>query len=173
LIEGPCHVFHNSAFCTLPGKGLTEWHQDDPAYYFVSQGEAPANVHLPVLCFTCNYYLTDVTEKEHGSTEVVPGSHFFGARAPSVLEGTPWEDRVVANLGPAGSVVIFSNLVWHRGGPNQSQRTRYVSQVGYAHRMIGHKYYPFMNYQMPEHVYAAAGPRLKRLLGFLPHGHYG
>jgi hypothetical protein len=30
-----------------------------------------------------------------------------------------------------------------------------------------------MNYQMPEHVYADANPRLKRLLGFLPKGPYG
>ena len=30
-----------------------------------------------------------------------------------------------------------------------------------------------MNYQMPEHVYQDADPRLKRLLGFLPHGAYG
>jgi hypothetical protein len=30
-----------------------------------------------------------------------------------------------------------------------------------------------MNYQMPEHCYANADERLKRLLGFLPHGAYG
>ena len=42
-----------------------------------------------------------------------------------------------------------------------------------ARRLIGHKYFPFMNYQMPEHVYADANPRLRRLLGFLPSGAYG
>jgi ectoine hydroxylase-related dioxygenase (phytanoyl-CoA dioxygenase family) len=173
LINGPCHVFHNSAFCNTPGKGLTEWHQDDPPYYFVTHGEPPTNVHLPVLCFTCNYYLTDVPSEEYGPTQTIPGSHFFGATPPSTLEGTRWEEQIVSNLGPAGSVVMFSNLVWHRGGPNSSRRTRYIGQVGYAHRMIGHKYYPFMNYQMPEHVFADANPRLKRLLGFLPSGHYG
>jgi hypothetical protein len=41
-----------------------------------------------------------------------------------------------------------------------------MTQVSYARRLIGHKYFPFMNYQMPEHVYAGANPRLKRLLGF-------
>jgi len=30
-----------------------------------------------------------------------------------------------------------------------------------------------MNYLMPEHIYADANPRLRRLLGFLPHGSYG
>jgi hypothetical protein len=30
-----------------------------------------------------------------------------------------------------------------------------------------------MNYQMPEHVYRDANPRLRRLLGFMDHGAYG
>ena len=53
------------------------------------------------------------------------------------------------------------------------QRTRYITQVTYARRIIGHRYSPFMNYVMPEHVYRYAYPRLKRLLGFLPNGAYG
>jgi ectoine hydroxylase-related dioxygenase (phytanoyl-CoA dioxygenase family) len=72
-----------------------------------------------------------------------------------------------------GSVVLFNNQVWHRGGPNTSDVTRYITQVSYARRLVGHKYFPFMNYQMPEHVFANANPRLKRLLGFLPTGAYG
>ena len=67
----------------------------------------------------------------------------------------------------------LNNQVWHRGGPNTSDRTRYITQVTYARRIIGHKYYPFMNYQMPEHLYKDASPRLRRLLGFLDHGAYG
>jgi len=68
---------------------------------------------------------------------------------------------------------MFNCQVWHRGGANLGQRTRYVTQVTYARRLVGHKYHPFMNYQMPEHVYREADPRLRRLLGFLPHGAYG
>jgi len=45
--------------------------------------------------------------------------------------------------------------------------------VTYGRRIIGHKYYPFMNYQMPEKVFVNADDRLKRLLGFLDHGAYG
>jgi hypothetical protein len=68
---------------------------------------------------------------------------------------------------------MFNNQVWHRGGPNSSDRTRYMAQISYARRLIGHKYSPFMNYQMPEHVYADADERLRVLLGFLPNGAYG
>ena len=49
----------------------------------------------------------------------------------------------------------------------------YLTQVSYARRVVGHRYFPFMNYEMPAHVYADAGPRLKRLLGFLQTGPYG
>ncbi len=173
-IIGPdCHVIHNNSFLSPPGGGLDTWHQDDRPHYIVTGGTPPINVHLPVLFFTANYYLTDVTEVEHGGTEVVPASHLFGASPPRQLEGTEWEERIQYNLGPAGSVILFNNQVWHRGGPNRSQRTRYITQVTYARRVVGHKYYPFMNYTMPEHVYAGADDRLRRLLGFLPHGSYG
>jgi ectoine hydroxylase-related dioxygenase (phytanoyl-CoA dioxygenase family) len=174
LISKECHVIHNNSFKTLPGgRQLSFWHQDDPAHYLVTEGEAPKNVRLPVLFFTANYYLTDVTEVAHGSTEVIPGSHLFGRKLPDDLTGTEWEPQVRHNLGGAGSVVLFNNQLWHRGGPNTSGRTRYITQITYARRIIGHRYYPFMNYQMPEHVYRDADPRLRRLLGFLPRGPYG
>ena len=173
LIAPNCHVIHNNSFKSPPGGGIVGWHQDDAPHYIVTEGDAPKNVLLPVLFFTCNYYLTDVTEVEHGGTEVIPQSHLFGAPCPSTLEGTEWEAKIQHNLGKRGSLIIFNNQVWHRGGPNQSERTRYITQVTYARRIIGHKYYPFMNYQMPEHVYKDANPRLRRLVGFLDHGAYG
>ncbi len=173
LVAENCHVIHNNSFQTFPGGGITSWHQDDAPHYIVTEGEPPKNVRLPVLLFTANYYLTDVTEIEHGGTEVVPGSHLFGASPPNPIEGTEWEEKIQYNLGKAGSVIMFNNQVWHRGGPNQTQRIRYITQVTYGRRLVGHKYYPFMNYNMPDSVYKDASPRLRRLLGFLNHGAYG
>ena len=173
LIDRNCHVIHNNSFRNRRGMGITTWHQDDAAHYIVTEGEPPTNVHLPVLLFTANYYLTDVEDVVYGPTEVIPRSHLFGATPPPSMVGTKWEDRVVPCLGKAGTVVLFNNQVWHRGGPNQTDRVRYITQVSYARRLVGHKYYPFMNYQMPPHCYENADPRLKRLLGFLPSGAYG
>jgi len=173
LIAPDCHVIHNNSFITRPGGGITTWHQDDPPHYLVTHGEPPANVRLPVLFFTANYYLTDVNERKHGGTEVIPGAHLFGSPTPKDLDHTHWAQKAVPCLGKAGSVVLFNNQVWHRGGPNQSDRVRYITQVTYGRRMINSMYYPFMNYVMPEHVYKDAGPRLRRLLGFLDHGPYG
>jgi ectoine hydroxylase-related dioxygenase (phytanoyl-CoA dioxygenase family) len=175
LVEFDCHVVHNNSFRTPPGGGISFWHQDDPPHYLVTHGDPPTNVRLPVMLFTANYYLTDVEEPKYGPTEVIPGSHLFGAAPPQTLEGTQWEKLIKPLPAPAGSVVMFNNQLWHRGAPNQSDRTRYMTQVSYARRIIGHRYFPFMNYQMPEHCYAGVdkNPRKKRLLGFLPAGAYG
>ncbi|MBT3343688.1 MAG: mitomycin antibiotics/polyketide fumonisin biosynthesis protein [Gemmatimonadetes bacterium] len=173
LIDPTCHVIHNNSFRTPTGGGLITWHQDDASHYVVTHGERPTNVHLPVLLFTANYYLTDVEAVENGPTQVIPGSHLSGGAPPGSLDGTEYEDQIASCLGPAGSVVMFNNQVWHRGGPNTSDRVRYMTQISYARRIIGHKYFPFMNYEMPEHVHGNADERLKRLLGFLPSGAYG
>lgn len=174
LIDGPCHVIHNNSFKShTGGGGITGWHQDDPPHLLVTHGEPPTNIRLPVLLFTANYILTDAPTVEYGPMQVLPGSHLLGRTPPARLEGTEWEEKLVTCCGPAGSVTMFNCQVWHRGAPNTSDRTRYMAQVSYARRLVGHKYWPFMNYQMPEHVYRDASPRLLRLLGFLPHGAYG
>jgi len=173
LVAPDCHVMHNNSFISPPGGGISGWHQDDAPHYIVTEGEAPTNVRLPVLLFTANYYLTDVPDIAHGPTQLIPGSHLYGKPCPPTMEGTPYEEKIFSCIGGPGSVIMFNNQVWHRGAPNDSNVPRYMAQVSYGRRIIGHKYFPFMNYNMPEHVYADANPRLKRLLGFLPSGAYG
>jgi len=168
-----CHVVHNNNFRTSSGGGFSGWHQDDALHYKVTHGEPPTNIHLPCLLLTANYYLTDQPDAHYGCGQVVPGSHKFGANPPSEFAGTAYESQIVTCGGRAGGVMVFNNQVWHRGAPNHSDRTRYVAQVSYGRKLVTHFYYPFMNYQMPEHVTRDANPRLKRLLGFLPAGAYG
>ena len=167
-----CHVIHNNGLIVPAGKpGIYMWHQDDPPHFIVTHGKAPTNIHLPVLTLTVNYYLTDVNHRDNGPTRAVKGSHLFGALCP---EKPPKKD-VTYCTGPAGSAVLFICQVWHSGSSNRSTQPRYVSQITYARRLIGHKYYPFMNYQMPDHVVemTKSNKRLKRLTGFLDHGAYG
>src|SRR5437868_9124181 len=59
LIDGPCHVIDNISFLGHTGGGITTWHQDDAPHFRVTHGDAPTNIRLPVLLFTCNYLLTD------------------------------------------------------------------------------------------------------------------
>ncbi|MEZ4621920.1 MAG: hypothetical protein R2867_41315 [Caldilineaceae bacterium] len=57
-----------------------------------------------MLFFTANYYLTDVTEPKHGGTEVIPGSHLFGAPCPPVIEAQNGPIRCITTVGrPARS----------------------------------------------------------------------
>ncbi|MBA3686528.1 MAG: phytanoyl-CoA dioxygenase family protein [Planctomycetes bacterium] len=170
-----CHVVHNNSFRTCKGGGWSHWHQDDSSHFKVTHGEPPTNIHLPCLLLTCNYYLTDQTSIDNGPGQVIPGSHLFGRKPPHDLSGTPWAEKVVTCTGRMGGVMVFNNQVWHRGAPNRSETTRYVTQVSYGRKSIAHFFAPFMGYRMPEHVVAMSegNPRLKRLLGFLPNGPYG
>ncbi|MCL1465827.1 phytanoyl-CoA dioxygenase family protein [Argonema galeatum] len=168
------HVIHNNSFKVSPetdGLAGNKWHQDDTPHILSLDGKPLTNVRLNVLAFTANYYLTDVLRVENGPTQVIPGSHLFGKLCDGDISG--YEDKIYSCLGAMGSVVCFNNQVWHRGSRNDSQVTRYITQVTYAKRLVGHKYYPFMNYQMPSHCYEGASSRLKQLLGFLPNGAYG
>jgi ectoine hydroxylase-related dioxygenase (phytanoyl-CoA dioxygenase family) len=168
------HVIHNNSFTIPPetdGLAQNKWHQDDTPHVLSLDGRPLTNIHLNVLAFTVNYYLTDVLFPENGSTQVIPGSHLFGKFCDGNI--SRYEDQIHSCLGAMGSVVCFNNQVWHRGSRNSSSTTRYVTQVTYAKRLVGHKYAPFMNYQMPNHCYEGADQRLKQLLGFLPSGAYG
>ncbi|MEH1950397.1 MAG: phytanoyl-CoA dioxygenase family protein [Nostoc sp.] len=168
------HVIHNNSFKIPPntdGLAKNAWHQDDTPHVISLDGEPLTNIRLNVLAFTVNYYLTDVVSERNGPTQVIPGSHLFGKFCNGDISG--YEDRVYNCLGAMGSAVCFNNQVWHRGSRNSSSITRYITQITYAKRLVGHKYEPFMNYQMPSHCYEEADQRLKQLLGFLPNGAYG
>ncbi|MBE8969044.1 phytanoyl-CoA dioxygenase family protein [Nostocales cyanobacterium LEGE 12452] len=168
------HVIHNNSFKIPPntdGLAKNAWHQDDTPHVISLDGEPLTNIRLNVLAFTVNYYLTDVLSERSGPTQVIPGSHLFGKFCNGDISG--YEDRVYNCLGAMGSAVCFNNQVWHRGSRNSSSITRYITQITYAKRLVGHKYEPFMNYQMPSHCYEEADQRLKQLLGFLPNGAYG
>jgi len=170
------HVFHNNAYVVRPGtRGQApSWHQDDPPHVLTFDGTPlPGNVDLPVLALTCLYYLSDCVSLDDGPTRVIPASHRFGVGCTNQLGEKRAESGHVACMEPAGSVVIVNCQVWHRGAAVTGSRGRYTMQVSYGRRLVGHKYFPFMNYQMPKHVYATASDRRKRLLGFLPHGAYG
>jgi ectoine hydroxylase-related dioxygenase (phytanoyl-CoA dioxygenase family) len=169
------HVIHNNSFKVPPqNKGIINnaWHQDDTPHVLSLNGEPLTNIRLNVLAFTVNYYLTDVLSVENGPTQVIPKSHLLGQLCTNA-RAAQHADKIVSCLGRRGTAVCFNNQIWHRGSPNTSLQARYITQITYAKRFIGHKYEPFMNYVMPAHCYANADERLKQLLGFLPTGAYG
>ena len=67
----------------------------------------------------------------------------------------------------------FKNQIWHRGASNVSDRTRLMGGVTYSKQFIAQKFYPFIDYSMPSHVWEGASPRLQRMLGRHQKGAYG
>ena len=179
-ILGPdCHLIANSALRTGPGDGISFWHADEAVRFPRPKG-VPLDPRIPVPCFVANfnYYLCDVDE-ELGPTQFIPGSHRSG-RGPEKedmdADGNPSFEGmgVFSAIGSEGTAVLWHDQTWHRGAPNRSQdRTRWVQQAPYAKRYIAQRFYPFVNYHMPEAILERANPRRKRLLGLHGIGAYG
>jgi ectoine hydroxylase-related dioxygenase (phytanoyl-CoA dioxygenase family) len=173
ILGSDCHLIANSALRTGPGDGISGWHADETVR-FPRPADVPLDPRIPMPCFVLNfnYYLCDVDE-ELGPTQFVPGSHRSGRQPdPKSLE---YEGRgVVSGVGPAGTAVMWHDQTWHRGAPNQTaDRTRWVLQAPYGRRFIAQRFYPFINYHMPEAILERANPRRKRLLGLHGPGAYG
>ena len=179
ILGRDCHLIAISALRTGPGEGISFWHADETVRFPRPDG-VPLDPRIPMPCFNLNlnYYLCDVDE-EIGPTQWVPGSHRSG-REPRPEDrdenGNPtYEGKsAVSGLGPAGTAVLWHDQVWHRGAPNQTtDRVRWVQQAPYARRFIAQRFYPFINYHMPEEILERANPRRKRLLGVHGPGAYG
>ena len=95
-------------------------------------------------------------------------------RGPNEQEHPTFEGQgPVPILARAGEAYLFHNQIWHQGAKNQSDRQRLLGGVTYSRRFVAQKFYPFIDYHMPEHVWEGASPRLQRFLGRHTKGAYG
>jgi ectoine hydroxylase-related dioxygenase (phytanoyl-CoA dioxygenase family) len=127
----------------------TSWHRDLPYQNWVCTRSLAMNAMFCIDDFTV----------ETGCTMVLPHSHRF--------EKFPSQDYVKAHelaaVAPAGSVIIFDSMLYHRAGANVSQRIR---------RGINHLYtIPLLKQQIAlPHALRAASieppAELRRLLGY-------
>jgi ectoine hydroxylase-related dioxygenase (phytanoyl-CoA dioxygenase family) len=179
ILGSDCHLIANSALRTGPGEGISFWHADETVRFPRPKG-VPLDPRIPVPCWVANfnYYLCDVDD-ELGPTQFIPGSHRSG-RSPEPedmgSDGNPTYEGncVFSAVGPAGTAVLWHDQIWHRGAPNRSKdRIRWVQQAPYAKRFIAQRFYPFINYHLPEAILERANPRRKRLLGLHGIGAYG
>jgi ectoine hydroxylase len=114
---GPRIVLRNSNIrVTQPGSGdATIWHTD----YRPHTTPAPRLPSAPTV-ITILLYL-DPADAETGPLFVVPGSH-LRAEQPSP-EADTVDGQVALKVEP-GQIVVMNGALWHRGGPNHSDRIR-------------------------------------------------
>lgn len=110
---------------------LCHWHQDDAYYQQNSLSETRMSIWIP---------LQDTSE-EMACLWVVPGSHKWGLQAYANIKtgfcnlafkeaNEPIEGAVPCPI-PAGSVILFHALTWHRSLGNQTAQNRRSFIVSY------------------------------------------
>ncbi|MBD2863773.1 phytanoyl-CoA dioxygenase family protein [Paenibacillus oceani] len=176
-VLGPkCHMFAMNAMRTPRGKGIDNWHVDEELFFPLPEGvEFDPRMQMPTFLITCIYYLVDVTEKM-GPTQVIPGSHRSGQEPDPEHDSPLYKGQgPVSILAKQGDCLIFTGQLWHRGARNESDEPRVVQQVMYGKRWISQRFYPFVNYKMPQEIVERwkEHPRMSRLLGMHPRGPYG
>lgn len=174
ILGDSCHVIANNTVYTEPGTGVDTWHVDETVLVPVPAGSRlPEGMDMPCFVVTAMYYLNDVP-MELGPTQIVPGSHRSGRLPPGSEDELVWDGRgYVSVLARAGDCVVLNGQTWHRGATNRSDHHRIVLQVSYGRRYIAQRFWPFVNFSLPEDVWESAPPRRRRLLGEHPHGPYG
>jgi ectoine hydroxylase-related dioxygenase (phytanoyl-CoA dioxygenase family) len=160
----------NLAINLLPGETAQRWHFDDGFYPFARPRRAFAVSTI--------WAIDDFTE-DNGATELIPGSHRWGDETPderpraaraaesgrSAAAGAGASGAVKAVM-PAGSVLVFSGQLWHRGGANTSAYPRCCVTPQYCE--------PWARQQ--ENMILAVGdraaslsPRVQAMLGYSIH----
>lgn len=175
ILGANCHLIAQNAVRNKPGVAIDFFHADDLVIAPLPD-EIPRHdprVHLPIFLMTVQIPLTDISSIEYGPTEFVRGSHYSGRHPNDKTKPSFEGEGPTSILCKAGDVYLHNGQCWHRGAPNTSDRTRYLLQVIYGMRFISQRFYPFMNYVMPQHVIDNANDRRKRVLGFHGRGPYG
>ena len=180
ILGEDCHCMSQNALFTVPDTeaecdGPGGWHIDDLIHFPLPPEIPRHDPAVPLPCFVMQIFtpLTDVEELKYGPTQVVPGSHFAGRR-PEEQDHPAFDDNGPHSfLTQKTHAYMFNNQMWHRGAPNASDRQRLMGGVTYSRRFVSQKFYPFIDYRMPDHVWEGASPRLQRMLGRHEKGAYG
>lgn len=167
----------------LPGENAQAWHHDD-TFYRVPRPRPPLSLSVIVAL--------DNFTAENGATEVVPGSHRWGAAGPesaaspntyaiktpdSVDADTANQSRddAIKAVMPAGSALIFYGTLIHRGGSNKTTVPRMAISPQYCCSWLR----PQENHSLavPREIVRELSPQLQSLLGYNIHpsfmGHVG
>jgi ectoine hydroxylase-related dioxygenase (phytanoyl-CoA dioxygenase family) len=134
-----------------PGETVQGWHADD-SYVRLPRPRAMMGV-------SAIWALDDFTDT-NGATEVIPGSHRWGAEESAA----PDDARAVKVTMPAGSVLLFAGTLVHRGGANRSGTTRLAVTPQYCEPWI--RQIENMALAVPPELARGHSERIQELLGY-------
>jgi ectoine hydroxylase-related dioxygenase (phytanoyl-CoA dioxygenase family) len=153
----------NQAVNIHPGESPQPFHNDD-VFYRVPRPHDMISV-------STIWALDDFTD-ENGGTQIVPGSHLWGddSNPESMIDSTLVADAREADAlattvtMKAGSVVVFSGSLWHRGGRNQSDQTRLAMIVQYCAPWL--RQIENLMLSVPPEKAKALSPRVREMVGY-------
>ena len=178
LLGPQCHLMAQNAVRNVRGEAIDIFHVDDadPLPEVPCPDEIPRHdprYKLPVIRMTVQIMLTDIDSIDDGPTQFIPGSHYSG-RNPNNKHNASFEGRgPVSVMAKAGDIYVHNGQCWHRGAPIKSDKRRYLMQNAYCRRWASCRFWPFLNYHLPDYVLEGASERLLRVLGKHPAGAYG
>ena len=176
-VLGPqCHCMAQGCILNRKDSGINRFHIDDSLEFPITDDEIKYHdrrVRMPVFRMSFQIALTDQDEDQCGPSQFVPGSHYAG-RPPNDPENPTFDGQGPKSLlMKAGDLYLLSSQTWHRGAPNTSDRVRYLFHQVYGQRFVAQRFWPYLNYHMPDYVLEGADERLLRVLGKHPEMAYG
>jgi ectoine hydroxylase-related dioxygenase (phytanoyl-CoA dioxygenase family) len=102
----------------------------------------------------------DAFTGENGATEVIPGSHRWGAGETAAADDPR---RVVVEM-PAGSAVLFAGTLVHRGGAHRGTATRLAITPQYCEPWI--RQIENLPLAVPPELARGYSERVQALLGY-------
>ena len=170
-----CHCIAQGCILNRKDLGINRFHIDDGVEFPITpeMDRHDPRLRMPVLRMSVQIALSDQDEVKYGPSQFVPGSHYSG-RQPDDPEHPTFDGKEpVSLLMKAGDLYLLNGQTWHRGAPNQTDRVRYLFHQVYGQRFVAQRFWPYLNYRMPDYVLEGADERLLRVLGKHPEMAYG
>jgi len=153
------YSYHSHLDVTPPADPNTmtwqvAWHQDS-----MRVNDEIECSPRPRLSLKVGFYLSDVSQPDHGNTLVVPGSHLQD-EIDLPQDGVSNPDGAIPLCLEPGSAVFLDRRVWHSRSANLSDVTRKVVWYGYSYRWMRPK-----DAMTVAHLYPDLDPIRRQILG--------
>ena len=151
VLDRGCLVSSLSSIAICPGERGQPMHADDQLIPLPKP-------HPAIVCNTM-WAITEFT-RDNGATRIIPGSHLRDG-SPNPMQR--YDDVIPAEM-PRGSVLVYHGSLWHKGGPNRTDRRRVGVAMNYCAGFIRQQ----ENQQLgiPREIATGFSPRLQELVGY-------